>query len=309
MHARRSMRRIGWGMLIAFCALLCMMVMAPGAAAAPAPLVERQALSASLINARDMFPSTPGHPSPYDNPTTRAVRFANGTVTAIPHTNGIATLSIRTFNLQNNVRYRVYIDTNGISQGRLATVGPFIDTHVQFTTHRASGTIVGNVTLNVAAQRGPHVWSVYLNDTRVGLTVLISRNLFFSEPSPMPRYYYQGKPNGAESRFASGVVNTKPVSEGNQFTKTVNLEISVQRLFAHTNYALYAKEGNGNYVRVPNARTTFRTNAFGNLFIDVNYTYRNVRAPLLIALNNPNNFTVVQSAPIYLNGVEGAFVR
>jgi hypothetical protein len=118
-----------------------------------------------MAEAFEFFPGTQ-----YDTPFTHSYAGAHGTV-VVPSGKGKQPDCLVVANgLKANTLYTVYYDLNGSTAGNVATAGPWVAIGT-FETNRGGN---GKFRCDEALPSGV---SIYINETTVDLTVLISGNL------------------------------------------------------------------------------------------------------------------------------------
>jgi hypothetical protein len=126
-----------------------------------------------LIPAGDMFPG-----SVYDNEY--QIPEAEGKVTVIQPTDNDVTLTVSADGLALNSEYKVFFDTNGVTQDDVTTAGPWSFKGTFLTDGEGHGVWTYNSTGSLGG--GSYTWAVAINQTfpETPATVLISYNIEFN---------------------------------------------------------------------------------------------------------------------------------
>jgi hypothetical protein len=129
--------------------------------------------AAVVIPAVEMFPG-----SVYDNPY--QIPAASGLVHWSQPTGLDISLDLATTGLAPATVYTVYIDTNGVVQGNVATAGPWqtVGTYTTDATGRGSFSYSAS-----GLAPGVHTWSIWVNSPYPA-SVLVSYNVVFTVPAP-----------------------------------------------------------------------------------------------------------------------------
>jgi hypothetical protein len=128
---------------------------------------------AELIPAVDMFPG-----SVYDN--IYQIPEAEGKVTVIQPTNNNVTLTVSADGLAPISKYKVFFDTNGVTQDDVTTAGPWSFKDTFWTDGEGHGVWTYNSAGSLGG--GSYTWAVAINQTfpKTPATVLISYNIEFN---------------------------------------------------------------------------------------------------------------------------------